>query len=134
VVLYDSRSSILNGYLCTINGLKVGIEFKNRFRTGAAIYFLFSGVPTSRVNPPDANPNSDGMLRFQYQAGYAEYVLFGARRWEVNGSTQLGLGSAYVYYEALNGDFRKTDLEFMGIIEPSLSAQRTKWPRVSRTG
>ena len=35
VAQYDSRYSIINRHFTTINGLKLGIEFKSRFRTGA---------------------------------------------------------------------------------------------------
>ena len=36
---YDSCYSILNHHFTTINGLKLGVEFKNRFRPGAAVIF-----------------------------------------------------------------------------------------------
>lgn len=35
----DSRYFILNHHFTTINGLKLGVELKNRFRTGAAVTF-----------------------------------------------------------------------------------------------
>ena len=64
VAQYDSRYSIINHHFTTINGLKLGIEFKNRFRTGAAIYFLSTGVPTRQAKPENAAEDADAQLRF----------------------------------------------------------------------
>ncbi|GAB3849131.1 hypothetical protein GCM10028822_13060 [Hymenobacter terrigena] len=123
VVQYDSRYSILNHHLTTINGLKLGIEFKSRFRTGAAIYFLSTGVPSRQAKPDNAAEDADAEIRFRYLAAYAGYVLLENRRWELSANLQLGLGSAYVLYQADNGVSDKTPREFMGIVEPTLAAQ-----------
>lgn len=122
VVQYDSRYSILNYHFTTINGLKLGVEFKNRFRMGAAIYFLSTGVPTRRARPDFAAPDAEAELRFRYLAAYGEYVALETRRWELSGNLQLGLGSAYVLYRSLDGSSSKTPREFMGVAEPSVSA------------
>ncbi|MDB5267988.1 MAG: hypothetical protein JWP58_1028 [Hymenobacter sp.] len=123
VVQYDSRYSILNHHLTTINGLKLGIEFKSRFRTGAAIYFLSTGVPSRQAAPDNAAEDADAEIRFRYLAVYAGYVLLENRRWELSANLQLGLGSAYVLYKADDGVSDKTPREFMGIVEPTLAAQ-----------
>jgi len=123
VVQYDSRYSIVNHHLTTINGLKLGMEFKSRFRTGAAIYFLSTGVPTRQAKPDNAAEDADAELRFRYLAAYAGYVLLENRRWELSANLQLGLGSVYVLYEAEDGDFDKTPREFLGVVEPALAAQ-----------
>ena len=123
VVQYDSRYSILNHHLTTVNGLKLGLEFKSRFRTGAAIYFLSTGVPSRQAKPDNAAEDADAEIRFRYLAVYAGYVLLENRRWELSANMQLGLGSAYVLYEADDGDLDKTPRDFMGIVEPTLAAQ-----------
>lgn len=123
VVQYDSRYSIINHRLTTINGLKLGIEFKSRFRTGAAIYFLSTGVPTRQSAPDNAAEDADAELRFRYLAAYAGYVLLENRRWELSANLQAGLGSVYVLYEADDGDLDKTPREFLGVVEPALAAQ-----------
>ena len=123
VAQYDSRYSILNHHFTTINGLKLGIEFKNRFRTGAAIYFLSTGVPTRRAKPDNAAEDAAAELRFRYLAAYAGYALLETRRWELSANLQLGLGSAYVLYENFDGDLDKTPRDFMGVVEPALAAQ-----------
>ncbi len=122
VVQYDSRYAILNRHFTTINGLKLGVEFKNRFRTGAAIYFLSSGVPTRQARPENAASDALAELRFRYLAGYAEYVLLETPRWEISSNLQLGMGSAYVLYSTPEGPSFKTPRDFMGVVEPSVTA------------
>ena len=123
VAQYDSRYSIINRHFTTINGLKLGIEFKNRFRTGAAVYFLSTGVPTRQAKPDNAAEEADAQLRFRYLAAYAGYVLLEKPRWEISANLQLGLGSVYVLYEAADGDLNKTPRDFLGVVEPGLAAQ-----------
>ncbi|WP_201980532.1 hypothetical protein [Hymenobacter rubidus] len=123
VAQYDSRYSIINHKFTTINGLKLGIEFKNRFRTGAAVYFLSTGVPTRQAKPDNAAEDADAQLRFRYLAGYAGYVLLENPRWELSANMQLGLGSVYVLYENDDGDLDKTPRDFLGVAEPAMAAQ-----------
>ncbi|MET4076307.1 hypothetical protein [Hymenobacter sp. UYCo722] len=123
VAQYDSRYSILNHHFTTINGLKLGVEFKNRFRIGAAVYFLSTGVPTRQASPPDASSAFEAQIRFRYLAAYAGYALLETRRWEISGNLQMGLGSAYVLYQNQAGDQAKTPRDFMGVVEPTLAAQ-----------
>ena len=123
VAQYDSRYSIINRHFTTINGLKLGIEFKNRFRTGAAIYFLSPGVPTRRAKPENAAEDADAELRFRYLAVYAGYALLETKRWELSANLQLGTGSAYVRYQNFDGDLDKTPRDFLGVVEPAMAAQ-----------
>ncbi|GAB2693294.1 hypothetical protein GCM10011495_17780 [Hymenobacter frigidus] len=123
VAQYDSRYSIINRHFTTINGLKLGIEFKNRFRTGAAIYFLSTGVPTRRAKPENAAEDADAELRFRYLAVYAGYALLETKRWELSANLQLGTGSAYVRYQNAAGDLDKTPHDFLGVVEPAMAAQ-----------
>ena len=123
VAQYDSRYSIINRHFTTINGLKLGIEFKNRFRTGAAIYFLSTGVPTRRAKPENAAEDADAELRFRYLAVYAGYALLETKRWELSANLQLGTGSAYVRYQNAAGDLDKTPRDFLGVVEPAMAAQ-----------
>ena len=123
VAQYDSRYSVINHHFTTINGLKLGIEFKNRFRTGAAIYFLSTGVPTRQAKPGNAAEDAAAEIRFRYLAAYAGYALLETHRWELSANLQLGMGSAYVLYENFDGDLDKTPRSFMGVVEPALAAQ-----------
>lgn len=128
VALYDSRYSVINRHFTTINGLKLGVELKNRLRLGAAVYFLSTGVPTRQARPDNAADDVPAELRFRYLAAYTEYVLLETRRWELSSHLQLGLGSAHVRYETEEGAFDRTPREFMGVVEPTVAAQLRVFP------
>lgn len=123
VAQYDSRYSVINRHFASINGVKLGLEFKNRFRTGAAVYFLSTGVPTRQAQPENAADDANAQLRFRYLAAYAGYVLLENPRWELSANLQLGLGSVYVLYETDDGDLDKTPRDFLGVAEPAVAAQ-----------
>ncbi|WP_140466313.1 hypothetical protein [Hymenobacter nivis] len=123
VAFFDARYSIINGHFVTINGLKLGLEWKNRLRTGAAVYFLSSRIPTRRARPDGVDDDARADLRFRYLALYGEYVLIENRRWELSVPIQAGLGNAYVEYISPDGTHQETPHDFMGVIEPSANAQ-----------
>lgn len=123
VVQYDSRYSIINSHFCTINGLKLGLEWRGRVRTGAAIYFLSTGIPTRQTLPDNAAEEADAELRFRYLALYGEYVLLDNSRWELSGNLQMGLGSVYVLYLNEQDVAERTPRDFLGMIEPTVAAQ-----------
>ena len=92
VVQYNSSYAILNYHYTTINGLKLGVKFKNRFHTSATIYFLSTSVPVCHIRPENAVPNAVAELCFRYLAAYGEYVLLETFRWEMSSNLQLGMG------------------------------------------
>ncbi|QKG52825.1 hypothetical protein [Hymenobacter sp. BRD67] len=131
VVQYDSRYSIINSHFCTINGLKLGLEWRGRVRTGAAVYFLSSGIPTVRELPDNAADAANAQLRFRYLALYGEYAILENPRWELSGSLQAGLGSAYVLYQNEDNVSDTTPRDLIGLLEPSVAAQMRLFPWVS---
>lgn len=132
VLQIDSRYSIINRKFCTINGVKLGLEWPGRVRTGAAFYFLSSRIPT-RIEPPaDANDeNPDATLRFYNIALYGEYIIIENPRWELGANLQGGLGSLRVQYYDEKKDLAHSPRDFIGLIEPSAAAQMRLFPWVS---
>jgi hypothetical protein len=124
VVQYDSRYSIINSHFCTVNGLKLGMEWRGRVRTGAAVYFLSTGIPTRQPLPDNAADDADADLRFRYIALYSEYVVLQNSRWSLSGNIQAGAGTVYVrYLDESSGNYDHTPRDFVGIIEPSAATQ-----------
>jgi hypothetical protein len=123
VVQIDSRYSIINNHFSTINGLKLGLEWRGRVRTGAAVYFLSSRIPT-RLEPPDnAAAEADATLRFYNVALYGEYVLIENPRWELGVNLQGGMGSVRVEYNVSDTVRVRTPRDFIALVEPSVAAQ-----------
>lgn len=125
VVQIDSRYSIINSHFSVINGLKLGLEWRGRVRTGAAFYFLSSRIPT-RLEPPDnAADEPDATLRFYNIALYGEYVVLENPRWELDANLQSGMGSVRVEYtrDDINGTRSYTPRDFIALVEPSVAAE-----------
>ena len=123
VVQIDSRYSIINGKFSTINGLKLGLEWRGRVRTGAAFYFLSSRIPT-RLEPPDnAADEADATLRFYNVALYGEYIVLENPRWELGANLQGGMGAVRIEYT--NDDYNRvrSPRDFIALVEPSMAAQ-----------
>jgi len=125
VVQIDSRYSIINSHFSIINGLKLGLEWRGRVRTGAAFYFLSSRIPT-RLEPPDnAADDADATLRFYNIALYGEYIVLENPRWELGANLQSGMGAVRVEYNV--DDPKQPRLrsprDFIALVEPSVAAQ-----------
>jgi hypothetical protein len=101
----------------------LGMEWKGRVRTGAAVYFLSTGIPTRQVPPDNAADEADAELSFRYLAVYGEYVILQNARWSLSGNLQTGLGSVYVHYLTETGTYDKTPRDLVGLVEPSAAAQ-----------
>jgi hypothetical protein len=125
VLQIDSRYSIINSHFSIINGLKLGLEWRGRVRTGAAFYFLSSRIPT-RLEPPDnASDEPDATLRFYNVALYGEYVVLENPRWELDANLQSGMGAVRVEYnnDDMPGTRSRTPRDFIALVEPSVAAQ-----------
>lgn len=123
VVQVDSRYSIINSHFSIINGLKLGLEWRGRVRTGAAFYFLSSRIPT-RLEPPDnAADEADATLRFYNVALYGEYVVLENSRWELGANLQSGMGAVRIEYTDENYNRQRSPRDFIALVEPSVAAQ-----------
>jgi len=125
VVQIDSRYSIINSKFSIINGVKLGLEWRGRVRTGAAFYFLSSRIPT-RLEPPDnAADEADATLRFYNVALYGEYVVLENPRWELDANLQGGMGAVRIEYNSddVNGSRARSPRDFIALVEPSVAAE-----------
>lgn len=118
----DQRFSLLNGKVVGINGLKGGIEWRGRWRAGLGVYRLSGGVPTRIAQPEGTPTGTRDEVRFRYLVAYGEYVFIGNPRWELSTPLQLGGGSYYTKYYFPDGNVRRTNNQFLFVIEPSIAA------------
>ncbi|QKG56813.1 hypothetical protein GKZ68_09380 [Hymenobacter sp. BRD128] len=125
VLQIDSRYSIINSHFSIINGLKLGLEWRGRVRTGAAFYFLSSRIPTRLAPPDNAADEPDATLRFYNVALYSEYVVLENPRWELDANLQTGMGAVRVEYNDDNvpGTRSRTPRDFIALVEPSVAAE-----------
>ncbi|KAA9327060.1 hypothetical protein F0P96_17620 [Hymenobacter busanensis] len=120
VFQFDQRYSLLQGQTVGINGLKLGVEWRGRLRTGLGLYFLSTGVPTNAPVPEFIPPGTEDKVRFRYAALYGEYVVVGTPRWEVSLPVQAGLGRYYIRYQYPDGTFYRTPKRNIWLIEPTI--------------
>lgn len=119
----DIRNSIINRRLVTIPGLKLGVEWRGRLRTGLGVYLLSNGIPSRQPVPSELPAATRSELRLRYVAGYGEYVVLGNPRWELAGQLQIGVGKTYARYTLPDGNLLRSPKRVIWLAEPSLSAQ-----------
>jgi hypothetical protein len=123
VVQIDSRYSIINSHFSIINGVKLGLEWRGRVRTGAAFYFLSSRIPTRLEPPVNAAEEADATLRFYNVALYGEYVVLENPRWELDANLQGGMGNVRIEYTNEDYNRVRSPRDFIALVEPSVAAQ-----------
>lgn len=119
----DIRNSIVNRRFVVVPGLKLGIEWQGRLRTGIGVYLLSNGIPSRQPIPPGLPATTKAELRLRYVAGYGEYVVLGNPRWEIATQLQLGVGKTYAYYILPDESRIRSPKRVIWLVEPSLAAQ-----------
>ncbi|WBO82879.1 hypothetical protein [Hymenobacter yonginensis] len=119
----DIRNSIINHHLVTIPGLKLGVEWRGRLRTGLGVYLLSNGIPSRQPIPSELPAATRSELRLRYVAAYGEYVVLGNPRWEIATQLQLGVGRTYARYALPDGTVIRSPRKIIWLAEPSLSGQ-----------
>lgn len=117
---FDKRYSLVSSQFVGINGLKVGIEWRGRYRAGGGLYLLSPGVPAAR--PTDLPREATSEIRLRYFALWGEYVLYGNPRWELSIPVQLGYGKYYHQYRVPGEPQRRTPMDRIWLLEPTIAA------------
>jgi hypothetical protein len=118
---FDARYTLIDRKLVLLNGIKFGLEWKEKVRTGLGIYLLSTPF-YKEIGPfPETNGSVTGRLRFGYVAGYTEYVLYRSEKWEFSTPLQFGAGPLYYDYKNAAGHSRRTDRQTIYLVEPSIT-------------
>lgn len=115
---FDQRYSLVNSQLVGINGLKLGLEWRGRYRVGAGLYLLSPGIRAVTVDPALAGSNAE--LRFRYVAVYGEYVLLGNPRWEISTPVQIGYGKYSHESRSAEGKSLRSLRDRIWLLEPTV--------------
>ncbi len=115
---FDQRFSLIDSRFAGINGLKVGVEWKGRYRAGGGLYLLSRGV--TATSPIELPANTRTELRFRYVAAYGEYVLRGNPRWEVSVPVQVGYGKYYHEQISESGERVQSQRDRVWLLEPTI--------------
>lgn len=123
VFQFDTRYSLVSSQRAVINGLKLGVEWRSRFRAGVGLYVL---SPTTQVNVkpgPDWPNGTKAEASFRYFAIYGEYVLRANPRWEISLPVQAGVGRYWVQYTDPDGLRSRSTSQRIFLLEPTIAAQ-----------
>ncbi len=99
VFFFDDRFSLMHGAPVQFTGIKTGVQFRQRWRTGVGFFF-------NRKEQVVENINSDNFTgitvreqtRFYYGTLFAEFIAFKKVRWEITVPMHLGFGGAVTRY------------------------------------
>ncbi len=114
---FDQRYSLVDSRLAGINGLKIGIEWRGRYRAGAGLYLLSPGL---KAITPGINGGKPSELRFRYVAMYGEYVIRGNPRWEISTPVQIGYGKYYHEQLSPEGVRERSERDRVFLLEPTI--------------
>ena len=107
----DSRITFFSNVTTPIHGVKLGLDFDHRWRVGIGYFRMFSKVNGTYVHD---TVTYIGRLRFNYLAGFYEYVPVRKRKWEISLPGYVGAGTAKL--EAADSLTRR----FVGVSELSV--------------
>jgi hypothetical protein len=127
VIGFDSRNSFISNERAEILGLKLGVEFGNKFGVGLSGHLLNENSSHfyktyTVLSPAKTNETVKARLKLLYIAYYAEYIFYNSEYWKLSVPLQLGIGrSNYVY--TYNNKETVADKHFVMIYEPIISVE-----------
>jgi len=103
---FDNRNSFITNYRAWIYGVKIGLQFENKFRTGLDFSMLHTGIYINQnIEYEGEMYNVSSKLHLEYASIFAEYVFYKTKRWEFSLPIQIGGGVSYFEYNIDNKDF-----------------------------
>lgn len=117
-VKFDNRFSFIrDGALKTI-GVKVGLNFRRKFKVGLGINQMLVPIETTTFN--EAGDEFPVNLEYFYFSPYIEYVYHNSRKWEFSLAIQHGVGGASYQYQNPQGEKIKLQQSMVLSYEPAM--------------
>lgn len=116
---FDTKNSFITNTRADIWGVKTGIQFARKIKTGIGYSWLHTKLEKNIIITPDT---VSALLTFNYPELYFEYVFYSTRRWEFSIPLQLAAGNSFYRY-SLNGSKFVQDKHIMMLYEPAVSLQ-----------
>jgi len=96
----DNRNSFISTRRARINGVKIMLEYNNRFNYGIGYNFLSSDINKTLYNVYNQGDTINSKLKMRYIGFFAEYTFYNEKKYQMSIPIQLGLG--YSNYEYSN--------------------------------
>ncbi|MFC5271428.1 hypothetical protein [Adhaeribacter terreus] len=124
---FDTRYTLFDNGPIRVNGLKTGVEWHNKFRTGIGYYFLRNPFVTKFPGASADQPATEARVKFHYGAVYGEYVLLRNAKWELSLPLQAGFGKLKNEHYTASGNLLRSKTEPLYLVEPSVAAHYKVW-------
>ena len=117
-VKFDNRFSFIRDSDVKTIGIKVGLNYRRKFKVGLGFNQMLFNVEKIAFN--DAGEEVPVDLEYSYFSPYLEYVYYNTRKWEFSLSFQHGIGGAS--YQFVNTDGKKVKLKQSAVLsfEPAM--------------
>lgn len=138
VIGFDSRNSFISNERAEILGLKLGVEFGNKFGIGLSGHLMNETNSHfyknyTVVSPTGSNEIVKAQLKLFYIAYYVEYIFYNSKHWKFSVPLQLGIGrSNYLY--TYNNKEEAPDKHIVLIYEPIVATEYRIFKWLSVTG
>ncbi|MEZ4722632.1 MAG: hypothetical protein R2813_12225 [Flavobacteriales bacterium] len=87
---FDNRNEKYYDTKARMNGVRIGVAFYRRFRTGFGFY---SNNNFYRMDAPNLPMNQYAVARLNYNTWFTELAFYRSFRWELSGTYSLGKGT-----------------------------------------
>lgn len=116
-VKFDSRISFIRNTDVKTWGMKVGLNFNQRFKLGLGLNTMITASTTKIANLSETVPVN---IDYFYWSPYIEYVYYTSKRWEFSLMTQIGIGEAKYSYLDEIGNRQKVAKTTILTYEPAM--------------
>lgn len=95
MLAFDGRRSLMKNQTVKIGGLRIGMQFKNNFRTGIGLYGFDRPFETTIQFPKNGEKiKANELLNYSYFTLFFEPIIYRIRKWEFSVPTSIGRGRA----------------------------------------
>lgn len=113
----ESRNSFIDHQLVSVNGVRLGLTFKRKFKVGIGLSWL-----ESNVKRPGFDADAPEYLKFGYLCYYLDYVFYKTKRWQMSVPLQFGTGTSW-YQPQTAYRWGKDTRYFLLLYEPGVTVQ-----------
>ncbi|MBK0404858.1 hypothetical protein I5M27_17840 [Adhaeribacter sp. BT258] len=124
---FDTRYTLFENERIRVSGLKTGIEWHNKFRTGVGYYFMRNPHITKFPVSAADQSATEARVKFYYGAVYGEYVLLKNAKWELSLPVQAGLGKLKNEHYSASGKLLRAQTDPLYLLEPSVAGHYKVW-------
>lgn len=121
----ESRNSIINNGIVSVNGVRLGVAFRRKLRIGGGVSWLKTELANPVPNFGDSLTNPGIVRRYKllYLCYYIDFVFYKSKRWQLSVPIQAGTGMSWNQYGKGYRVFGPEKKYFALLYEPGITVQ-----------